>query len=417
MPTTAKTACAPVSHLLRCVDPGGDRAAIALGSLLDRRQRSGNQHQQRKPRREGVVLLVGGDGEEGQNERGEDREQQAGASAEAQPCGDGRCIVRAHPRVEELDCIGRVVAEVRDKDAAIAPRANQRRREEQAPGKEPDQLAQPVSKPRLLVVVMRIALAQKAQNMLVHEIEVEESMHMPRRGNVAHGISLIRVAQAGEYVPRRRDGKKEHNAGEESQLAPAPPLARDEQVRNNGGDEEDRGDKPFGEHRNGQGRVCKVQALRLSIFQSGKKCVKRESEKESKQRFRNQKASEQKDAGGSEYGQGCIKRGAISIRPSRPCPCKNGAGKYRERHGQVSCKSVVAKEVIIDRGQPVGQRRLLEVANAIDGKRHPVAADGHVLRGVGVRSVGVVEQRRGKQRGKVNREKDEQEQRPGLDRR
>ena len=171
---------------------------------------------------------------------GEDREQQAGAGAEAQARGDRRGIVRAHARVEELDGVGRVVAQVRGEDAAIAPGANKRRREEEAPGKEPDELAEPEDEPRLLVVVVRVALAEEAQNMLVDEIEVEEAMHMPWRGNVADGIALIGITQAGEDVPGRGDGEEEQDAGEEPQLAPAPPFAGDQQVRNDGGDEEDR---------------------------------------------------------------------------------------------------------------------------------------------------------------------------------
>ena len=50
-------------------------------------------------------------------------------------------------------------------------------------------------------------------------------------------------------------------------------------------------------------------------------------------------------------------------------------------------------------------------------RRDPVSADGHVLGGIGVRAVGVVEDGGRKERGKVNRNKDKQQQTPGLDRR
>ena len=51
--------------------------------------------------------------------------------------------------------------------------------------------------------------------MLVDEVEVEESVDVAGGGDVAHGISVIGIAQAGEDVPRRADGEKEQNAGEE----------------------------------------------------------------------------------------------------------------------------------------------------------------------------------------------------------
>ena len=59
-------------------------------------------------------------------------------------------------------------------------------------------------------------------------------------------------------------------------------------------------------------------------------------------------------------------------------------------------EDVVAEEVIVDGDEPVGQRRLFEITDAVDVQRDPVAADGHVLGGIGVRGVGVVEQWRAK---------------------
>ncbi len=50
-------------------------------------------------------------------------------------------------------------------------------------------------------------------------------------------------------------------------------------------------------------------------------------------------------------------------------------------------------------GDPVGQRRLFEIADAVDVQRHPVAGLEHGLRGLGVGGVGVVQQRWSPQRG------------------
>jgi len=57
-------------------------------------------------------------------------------------------------------------------------------------------------------------------------------------------------------------------------------------------------------------------------------------------------------------------------------------------------EDVLAEDAVVDGGQPVGQRRLLKVTDAVDVEGDPVSAGDDVLRGLGMRCVGVVEQRR-----------------------
>ena len=76
-------------------------------------------------------------------------------------------------------------------------------------------------------------------------------------------------------------------------------------------------------------------------------------------------------------------------------------------------KDVVAKEPVIDRHQPVGQRRLLQIANAIDLEGDPVAGERHMLGCAGMVGIGVIQQRRGEKGGQVNRGEDQQQQCPG----
>jgi hypothetical protein len=76
-------------------------------------------------------------------------------------------------------------------------------------------------------------------------------------------------------------------------------------------------------------------------------------------------------------------------------------------------KYVVSEEVIIGGSQPIRQWRLLQIADAVHAQRYPVAAARHMLGSVGVRGVGVIQQRRREERRHVDGGKDQKQQRPG----
>ena len=73
-------------------------------------------------------------------------------------------------------------------------------------------MQQPVRRERQLVVVVRIALAEKAQKMFVDEVEVPEAVHIAGRGMVADRMSLVGIRDARQNVPRRGNGKKQQQA-------------------------------------------------------------------------------------------------------------------------------------------------------------------------------------------------------------
>jgi hypothetical protein len=79
----------------------------------------------------------------------------------------------------------------------------------------------------------------------------------------------------------------------------------------------------------------------------------------------------------------------------------------------MSRESVFAEDAIEGGVNPVRQGRLFQVANAVDLQRHPVAALGDVLCGLCVIGVGVVEQRRGEQRRKLNGGVQNEKEQPG----
>jgi hypothetical protein len=94
---------------------------------------------------------------------------------------------------------------------------------------------------------VRVAQREEAQVVLVDEVEVEEAVDVADGGVIADGVSLVGIGEAAEDVPGRGDGQEEQRAGEEAQLAPATPLAGEDQVGNGGADEEDGRDQALGE--------------------------------------------------------------------------------------------------------------------------------------------------------------------------
>ena len=75
-------------------------------------------------------------------------------------------------------------------------------------------------------------------------------------------------------------------------------------------------------------------------------------------------------------------------------------------------KDVLAEDPVKAGVDPIGQRRLLKVADSVDLGGDQVACFGHMLRHLGVRGIGVVEQRRGKERGKLNGGEDRHQKGP-----
>ncbi len=70
--------------------------------------------------------------------------------------------------------------------------------------------------------------------------------------------------------------------------------------------------------------------------------------------------------------------------------------------GRWVAKVFSAEDLIAAGHQPVGQQRLLDIADAIDLAGHPIAGLRHGLRGLGVGCVHVIHQRRGEQGSKLH---------------
>ena len=84
--------------------------------------------------------------------------------------------------------------------------------------------------------------------------------------------------------------------------------------------------------------------------------------------------------------------------------------------GEMGGEGVEAEDAEAEGDEPVGERGFFEVADAVDVEGDEVAGEGHVAGGAGVGGVGVVEQRRGEERGEEEDEPEaaEDEQRGGA---
>ena len=66
-----------------------------------------------------------------------------------------------------------------------------------------------------------------------------------------------------------------------------------------------------------------------------------------------------------------------------------------------------AEDSKTDRDGPVEKRRFLQVADTVDVKRHPVVVKEYLAGRFRVDGIGIIQKRRGKERGTVNDEPEE----------
>ena len=180
---------------------------------------------------------------------------------------------------------------------------------------------------------------------------------------------------------------------------------------------EHRRNKALGQQRQRHAGPHPVNDERPAAFERSDQRVKRDQQKKRQNRLRNNEARKQKRPDRRQHAQSGIEPRALAPRPPRPQPREPRERQHGQRVGQVRGKGVLAKNPVHAGHEPIRQRRLLNVADAVDLRRNQVAALGHVLRGLRVRRVHVVQQRRRKQRRKIHRDKNGRKQQPHRARR
>ena len=114
------------------------------------------------------------------------------------------------------------------------------RRQIGAPGEQPEQMKGPEIEARHGVVVAWITQVQKAQQVLVDEIEPEKAA--VGAGFAVHReVEVGRIPQCGEDMPGSGDRQQQRHPGQGGQPAPVP-LGK-EHVQQAGGDGKQRGDQ------------------------------------------------------------------------------------------------------------------------------------------------------------------------------
>ena len=245
-------------------------------ALLDFGHHAGDEHEQRRPGGEGVVLLVGGDREKQQSKRGEQAQQPDGAHAEFEMGNVAGHVVAGGVVEIEIDGLAGIATQVLQPAMAGFPGHDESGGQEEAPGEEPDQVEQPVGGEGQPVVVVRVALAEETEEVLVDEVEIPEPVDVAERRVIADGMSLVGIGEAGEDVPGRGDGQVEQDSAEGLELTPAAPLAAEQQQGNGGAGKEDGGDEALGEGGQGQGDPHDVEAGRTLRLHAGEEAIERE---------------------------------------------------------------------------------------------------------------------------------------------
>src|SRR5579871_5872139 len=99
---------------------------------------------------------------------------------------------------------------------------------------------------------------------------------------------------------------------------------------------------------------------------------------------------------GTATGTRAVESAPDSAGQQQPCKTTQGGP---ETHGP----GVDTDQLLSDRGRPVLQRRLLEIEDAVEARRDPIAADQHLARDLPVTPLVRIEQRRHAQRRKPQR--------------
>src|ERR1700760_3621307 len=100
-------------------------------------------------------------------------------------------------------------------------------------------------------------------------------------------MSLVRIAQSREQVPRGGNRQKDEQAGYEAQFAPTPPQAGEQQVRNDRGEEKHRGDQSLSQNGEGQRSIAKIESAGPAVFEPGEEAVERKRNQHAQNGFWN----------------------------------------------------------------------------------------------------------------------------------
>jgi len=212
------------------------------------------------------------------------------------------------------------LAELWKPGAAGLPGYGEERGEEEAPGKEPDEVEEPVGEGGELVVVVGIALAEEAEDVLVDEVEPPEAVDIAEGGDVAELMAFAGVGEAYEDVPGGGDGEEERAAAEGLEVTPAAGLAGEIEVRDDSAKEEDGGNEALDEQGEGKCGPGPVDAGGLVVFEAREEGVQSDEEEQAEDGFGDDEAREEEGADGGEDREASVEAGASVPGTAAPEP-------------------------------------------------------------------------------------------------
>lgn len=122
-------------------------------------------------------------------------------------------------------------------------------------------------------------------------------------------------------------------------------------------------------------------------------------------------AGEEEDTGGGEEPESSVEGGALAKGLTRPADAEEHQEEDAEGLGKVHGEGVNAECAQAGGDDPVGEGGFLQIADVVDAQGDPVAGEGHLASGVGVGSVGVVQDGRGEERGEEENEPERSQKR------
>jgi hypothetical protein len=281
----------------------------------------------------------------------------------------------------------------------------ERLRQERAPGKQPDKKQAPEENERDGAIVDGVALAEITEKMLVDEVKPEEALRLARGG----------IAQRCENVPGSGDQEKNERAGEEAHAQQMTQVASEKQKKENYRSGKYQANKALCQdvERYGGGETPTGEKRGTLLLPADEEEIHPKADPEANEDIRNGDARKEiRSKRGSAYDCG-PKSGLVREKSPTGEKQEQKQGENAQTLWEASLPITDSEETEAGRHGPIGERGFFEVADAVFVKSHPVVPEQHFSPCFGMRSVGVIKERRRENSGNVDEYPEKKDGRDG----
>ena len=250
-------------------------------------------------------------------------------------------------------------------------------REKYGPGKKPDEYQNPEEGQRNRFIVERLALAEKAQELFIHEEIPKET----------------RIAARRQHMPRNCKRQEEENSPSHAnslQALPVPHPEKKEERKDGHG--KNQAQQAFSQHCPGEGGI-EQHGGQDRIVRPGEpppEGRQAQGKEKHKQHIRKDHAREQE----ASHAEG---RGQAGGKPGRrftglPHEIEQADSSDQSQHRrQPRGKLRHTEQFVRQRHEPVHHRRFVEESDSVGVRRDPVASRDHLLGYVRIERVAIIE--------------------------